>query len=244
MTARPIPFSGEMVRAILAGRKTQTRRVVQPQPDFASAEATMGAPYAAAAVVGVDATFTARPAIGLRNGPAFSFVQPNILCPFGRVGDQLWVRERWAVGACADVFSPASLSPAFWLHENGGLWYDADGAEPSHAVSPRGRWRSPRHMPRWASRITLEITDIRVQRLQEISEEDSRAEGAALWYNSLSERQLRKLSWNCYSTPLRAFVNHWHSINAKRGHGWEINPYVWAISFRASTPDLFSGAAA
>ncbi len=164
MKERPIMFTGPMVRAILDGRKTQTRRVIRPQPRWVG-----------------------DPGIPFRTEDA----DPKgiIQCPYGKPGDQLWVRETWAPNE-GDVLA-------------GKAFYRAD----NNTIVER--WRPSIHMPRWASRITLEITKVRVERLQDISEEDAKAEGSA------------------YRTEFRDI---WRSIY---GDGsWAHNPWVWVIEFR------------
>ena len=160
MKERPIIFSGPSVRAILDGRKTQTRRIVKA-PKGMSAE-----------FAGVD-----------------------FACPYGCPGDRLWVRE----------------THSFYDRECRKPYYqaDIDDWEP-------GGWRSPIFMPRWASRITLEITDVRVQRVQEITEAEAKAEGVHCAVNGSNRL---------------AFATLWDSVNAKRGFSWADNLWVWAITF-------------
>ena len=175
MKQTPILFSAPMVRAILEGCKTQTRRVINAK----------------------------------RAGH----------CPYGAPGDRLWVRETWATVATYDHLKP-SLIP-----KGDALWpvvYYAAYPEAAAWHSPnRGRVRPSIFMPRWASRITLEITGIRVERVQSIKTSDIVAEGV-----SPDESYLG--SANRYRHP---FVELWDSINYKRGYGWDQNPWVWVISF-------------
>lgn len=177
MTERPIIFSGDMVRAILDGRKTQTRRVMKPQPSPADV------------FVGDH---------GLGMGPQFR-------CSYGQSGDRLWVRETWACECCGRTLEYRAVHGRCE-----GLSYRADGG-----TGGSSGWRSPIHMPRWASRLTLDITEVRVQRVQEISEEDAVAEGVDIWAD---------------------FRPLWDSINAKRGFGWDVNPWVWALTFKPVPP--------
>jgi hypothetical protein len=145
-----------MVMAILEGRKTQTRRIIKPQPK-------------------TDEFFNCS---GIKWKDTF-YPDGDILnfCPYGKVGDTLWVREIWAVGKCADGIKPSQLHQGTWLKTNGGLWYRADKAEPTSPISPKGKWRPSIFMPRWACRIFLEVTGIRVEILREISDEDIICEG-------------------------------------------------------------------
>ena len=204
---RPIIFSGEMVKAILEGRKTQTRRVIKPQPSeswMANGNTNWSEYYK-------------RNRWG-RLEKYLWICHPTenreIVCPKGKPGDRLWVKEKWY---CAGE------------HECDGypVRFEID-AELAAAVSTK--WRAPIFMPRWASRITLEITDIRVQRVQEISEADARAEGVAP-----IPCEPASIVFNTWKAQFRfrdAFKQGWDSINAKRGYSWESNPWVFVIEFR------------
>lgn len=216
MTERPILMSAPMVLAILEDRKTNTRRVMRAQPPEWIDR------------FGVSA-FTPSGHVSGRgthpeHGPAEKFYR----CPYGVPGDRLWVKETWAAGKCSEGLSPSMLSPSFYdgpRSDNGGLWYRADSAEPAHPVTTRGRWRTSLHMPRWASRLTLEIVSVRAERLQDISEEDAKAEGVTPDADCLANRCMR---------PYRdRFLDVWDEINGKRkGCGWRDNPWVWRIEFR------------
>lgn len=187
MRERPIIMGADSVRAILDGRKTQTRRVIKPQPKF----------------------------IGAPNVP-FKTDDANpkgiINCLYGKVGDRLWVRE------------------IFNCNEEG-IAYKA--TQPDMDGMP---WKSPLFMPRGASRITLEITDIRVERVQEITEEDAKAEGIkVLPLQDDSDPS----AWYQYAPGIfqersatKSYELLWDSLNAKRGYPWESNPWVWVISFK------------
>lgn len=197
-TEHPILFNGEMVRAILSGQKTQTRRPVTPQPSD-----------------------TFLPTIGLYQRTLFDkrtgeeYPDPierfgafdevgDFPSPFGMPGDRLWVRETWGVRQlCSDpqppVFYRASVDPCPNI------------------------WRPSIHMPRWASRITLEVVSVRVQRVQEISEQDAIAEGIKMRgmtrYEGEARNEFAKLWTACYpSLP------------------WSANPWVWAVEFRTIAP--------
>jgi hypothetical protein len=208
----PILFSGPMIRALLEGRKTQTRRIVKPQPhpisqNYGEVEESDRYP----------GEF-----FQWKNGePLLSFC-----CPYGKPGDLLWVRETWAQyhtvnhrrlhhgGAIAEV-------------SDGLASYRADGHDriddlKTHirlmsgcdleAIEVNGdRWRPSIHMHRWASRLTLEITDVRVERLQDISKADKASEGG---------------------TPDQPFGTVWRTINTAPGIRWEDNPWVWALTFK------------
>lgn len=210
MTERPILFSGPMVRAILDGRKTQTRRVIKPQP-----------PSIAPSKIECDH-------IGCGEGGGFGFFDDDrdYVCPYGQPGDRLWVREKWGLWhpiekCCLPTFEyedydkethQAKLDPTYSLR------YASDGAECE-------RWRPSIHMPRWASRITLEITGIRVERVQEISEADAMAEGVDREPGTYSA----EFKLHGY---VSAFATLWDLINAKRGYGIDSNPWVWVVEFR------------
>lgn len=200
MKKHPIIFSSEMVQAILDGRKTQTRRVIKPQPKD-----------------DIEKHFTGHWISGLVDD---SYERVHI-CSYGQVGDRLWVRESWATEKIFDSMSAKQIEDTgvgtipFWYKVND--WQiDRDG-------QIRGRWRTGRFCPHWASRITLEITEIRVQRLQEITEGDAMSEGVN------SHLELNKDGWR---TAIDDFKDLWDSINIKRGYGWGINPWVWVISFK------------
>jgi len=200
MKEHPILFSGPMVRALLDGCKTQTRRAMKPQPT----------------------EFVGGPGVTLRDGspaplvPLDDSVEPygrEIVCPYGQPGDRLWVREAHAVDG-KKVFFRAG-------HE------ESEGAGPRVDI----RWRPSIHMPRWASRITLEVTTVRVERLQDISEADAIAEGCTqnhngyYWGGPHPVSGLKQLA-----TAKGAYQDLWESINGP--DSWAANPWVWAIEFR------------
>jgi len=214
---RPILFNGEMVRAILAARKTQTRRPCKPQPT-AGFEPWFGCEDGYQFWI----AHTCPPQLKTK-APDRTDHHGNYVtrCPFGRPGDRLWVREAY----CPD-----------WADK---LVYRADdptgrGArEAGYAAEPK--YRPSIHMPRWASRVTLEIGEIRVERLHDMTNSDARSEGifddgdlvgptARRLYGYASEFGWRQ--------PKRAFAHMWNVTYAKRGLGWDANPWVWVISFR------------
>jgi hypothetical protein len=190
MTERPILFSAEMVRAILEGRKTQTRRAIKPVPTFNGGGACHDADALQQDYV----------------EPYWVF--PKI-CKYGAPGDLLWVRETW--------FDPQM--------DGGRVLYAADQPE----VHPIHRRRPSIHMPRWASRITLRITDVRVERLQDISEDDAIAEGV---------KPCTSTGWNgenlVVMTAREAFADLWNDINGPGA--WDANPWVWVIAFERVKP--------
>lgn len=218
MKTRPILFSAPMVRALLAGRKTQTRRIVKPTPDW----------------VGDRGVLSYRGKVGL----------PHAVCPHGQPMDKLWVRETW----CGKVDPITSI--LMW-NEDGNTYqcyYRADG---EHVTlddgdgftatrkdgSEASPWRPSIFMPRWASRITLEITGVRVERLQDISESDAMAEGIfKLEYRgqtsyadySLTDEEAETTPM--LDSPISSYRTLWQSING--AGSWDANPWVWALTFR------------
>lgn len=189
MRERPILFSGPMVRAIIEGRKTVTRRVVKPQPDFLG---SMTAPNTPFKTLGA----------GLHG---------QIVCPYGQPGDRLWVRETFAV---------------YGDEKMAAIHYRADRP---HHVGQKGMGYKPSiHMPRWACRILLEITAVRVERLQEISEAQARAEGVQQDSDGWFDYQAP--STQCCTSAVESFRTLWSSINGTES--WTANPWVWVVEFK------------
>lgn len=194
MKERPILFSGPMVRALLAGTKTQTRRIAKPvrHPD-------LGNMYAPGALV-------------LEHEPQHVI---DRCCPYGRPGDRLWVRETHMNWWKLDPANPEG--PRLFSHVAA---YAADGYE----LEPGERWIPSIHMLRAASRILLEITGVRVERLQDINEMDAAAEGVATWApGALSPDSLN-------ADPSDQFRWLWSSINGP--DSWSANPWVWVVEFK------------
>jgi len=200
MKERPILFSAPMVRAILEGRKTMTRRVVKPEPVLEYG-VWRWQPNSSRDINLID--------------------HADMFNPFGKSGDRLWVKETWAIKDCG---RNVSLLPEAWPDgfPVSRLQYVATDEPP--ATDYWWNKRSSLFMPRWASRITLEITDVRVERLQEISGEDAIEEGAR------NTRESGDPLWDC--TALQDFRERWDALNAKRGYEWDWNPWVWVIEFR------------
>lgn len=213
MKERPILFSAPMVRAILAGTKTQTRRVMKPQPEPVPPDVVATMPSRAGkhwvAARSVQAMIDVEDFL-----QGFDTSVPGCFCPYGKPGDRLWVREAFA--PC-----PVGRSRA--------VVYRADG----DATASGGiRWTPSIHMPRWASRITLEVTDVRVQRLQDISGSDARAEGVErihCYGPDCPDGEDGCNARGCYGARER-FHELWDSING--AGAWGANPWVWALSFR------------
>ena len=201
MKERPIIFSGPMVRAILEGRKTQTRRVIKPQPPE-KYELT-GIPCAK---IGGTWTWDFHDGIHFSEnwGPEFS-----ARCPYGRPGDLLWVRETWSHRA-SDLRIAYKAGPYPW--------------DVKHDLC---KWRSSIHMPKKYARLWLRITNVRVERVQEITEEDAKLEGIeAEWRQATHPKKTYRAGMQ--------FI--WDSLNAKRGYPWESNPYVWVVEFEKAKP--------
>lgn len=190
---RPILFSAPMIKAIREGRKTQTRRIVK-------------------GLAGIDEPDN------LGDGESLWDGEKAITCPYGRPGDRLWVRETWGTIQAYDHLPPRDIpkgSPVGFKTDDIGRWCQTgcDGAA--------GKWRPSIFMPRWASRITLEIVSVQVELLQEISAEDCIAEGLST--------NLREHDAVCdLKDKYRAL---WDSINDKN-HPWDLNPWVWAVEFK------------
>lgn len=212
-----------MVRAILAGTKTQTRRVVKPVGNDGGF-VLMGSergwwPYRSDD--GESSFHSVR-----RNGAVFLDETPHA-CPYGQPGDRLWVRETWAEVPRAE---PRTDEDSPWRDDGRIMVYRADpeweGARQFLCADGVLRWAKPDHwrpsihMPRWASRITLEITDVRVERLQAISEADAIAEGCSIDPSAEGE----------WRTNRDQYEQLWNSLHGD--HAWAANPWVWVVAFR------------
>ena len=243
---RPILFSAPMVRALLASTKTQTRRIVKPQPP---ADKQRSAWY--------------EPGImGWAQEEVPAQHWHRVRSPYGQPGDRLWVREAWGYfdpdcsGENQDDDEGPGMHDSPDLMEEGNplrnFWrrrvaYRATWEEPKYGIGPDkpARWRPSIHMPRWASRITLEVTDVRVERLQDISEADAQAEGIERLpapviggWSGLNRFTLKGMgagacaglvSWNA-PTATELYQRLWTEINGPES--WDANPWVWAVSFR------------
>lgn len=209
MRERPILFSAPMVRAILAGQKTQTRRVVKwrgVQPGLNLGFSGLSVERSGSNFVLTSPT---RSSHEYRSVP-----QP---CPYGVPGDRLWVKETWSTHACFDDVRPSDITTR-------SIHYRADGEIQT------GKTRVSIHMPRWASRITLEITDGRVERLQAVSEADARAEGIVSTHDGYG---LPDGSHYHAGDPRIAYWSLWDSING--AGSTQANPWVWVVEFKRIT---------
>ncbi|HBQ5976314.1 MULTISPECIES: hypothetical protein [Klebsiella] len=230
MKERGMIFNGEMVRAILDGRKTQTRRIVK---------GTDGAvKFCKEWDINGEEIFVV---LGEKDRTGMNPVLGAISCPFGAVGDRIWVREAYRFPASLDDVSPTGVgemavatgyrkpwAPTFY--EFTGTFSDGwKGFETPPKVSDAGKLRPSIHMPRWASRILLEITDVRVERLNAISEEDARAEGI-IDGGCLNCGEPEPCGCaNPEPDATDAFAYLWQSIYGQEN--WNANPWVWVISF-------------
>ncbi len=216
MADLPIPFSAPMVRALLDGRKTQTRRVLKPQPD------------ARATFQGLE-----------RDGKALF----TIGCIYGKrrlpyaPGDRLYVREAWRCEARYDDLAPRDIP------SSAPIYYAADPDPRDSEPGCAGRYRHARFMPRWASRLTLTVTDVRVQRLADLTDEDAIAEGVTrcAWAEDMAGDGRHE--WhvpehkpgeypgltNAYPSPVAAFWELWNSLHGEGA--WERNDWVAAYTF-------------
>jgi hypothetical protein len=222
MKSRPIPFSAPMVRALLNGSKTQTRRVVKPDMNLEQRQST-GFSYTDKKGMRWMCGVGSSDAETMRN-----FTRQH--CPYGQPGDQLWVREAWRARREFDSVKPSDLEGPVDGILGTPIIYEAS----RHESVQFGKLRRSMFMPRWASRITLEITGVRVERLQDISEADAIAEGIktnAAWpggffknYLLNSEQDVRALP------PVRSYQSLWESINGPGS--WGANPWVWVVEFK------------
>lgn len=210
----PIIFSTESIKAILNNKKTMTRRIIKPQPVWHSEWGTMGYEWKDKAFV--DSEF--------RN-KMINF------CSYGKIGDILWVREIWTDWNCCgcreNKNSCACSNKDFFekFPHYGEIVFKSDYKEMDGVDI--GRWKSPMFMPKKYSRIKLEIINIKVERLWDITEEDTIAEGIK------DPNDFKEMPSYLSSDHYRLkFEKLWNSINAKCGFRWELNPWIWCISFR------------
>lgn len=225
MTERPILFSAPMVRAILENRKTQTRRIV-------SDKARIGYPHHEIEKAD-EVSFTAG---------SLSFTWD---CPYGAPGDHLWVREVFGIhdGDYGTVLRWRADQASVWVGARGPHGESEDFILGGPVEDPPviRRWKPSIHMPRWASRITLEVTGVRVERLRDISEADAKAEGCEdltmdqeaidALANDLTEANALALALGPGTFTAKCeFMDLWQSING--ADSWANNPWVWVVEFR------------
>ena len=213
MKERPILFSAPMVRAILAGAKTVTRRVCKPMQRWVDQECRE-----VRHLDGIPHHFMKGAELPIE----------RLRSPYGVAGDRLWVREAWRTSVKLDARNGTEIAKecldAGYHRPWAPIEYGADGARHDWNGldwGEPGRARSARFMPRWASRLTLDVVSVRVERVQEITESDAYAEGV----ESLAPKEH-------YETARDHFRALWDSINAARGFGWDANPWVFRVEFR------------
>jgi len=227
MKERPILFNGAMVRALLAGTKTQTRRVVKKSESW---------PMSAVRATMLESRGTAMAVDAQR-----LTYGPEIKCPYGQPGDRLWVRETWQ-GPLLQEFeidADPDWHYASHIHQYQNpahCEYAADGGpSPEYTDADdvmRQGWRPSIHMPHWASRITLEITSVRVERLQDISEADALAEGIVRQPDG--GYGLADTTHYHHTDPSQSYLSLWEAINGEGSV--EANPWVWVVEFRSTHP--------
>ncbi len=233
MKTRPILFRHEMVPFIQSGNKVQTRRVIK-----------RSLPYRAVRWVEMgDDTWYAETNSGKMFLNNEEWSKP-LICPYGIMDDHLWVREKWGISYCDDhidalydiwyaademILSKSPATRKERIEWSGKLF--ADQICPDDDKMPG--WRPSIHMPRWASRLTLQVLSVRVEPLQAISDRDAMAEGVYEWYKA---EQHDRDSWSYWeprhgSGAARKFSELWDEIHSKRFFPWESNPWVWVIEF-------------
>jgi hypothetical protein len=209
----PILFSTPMVQAILDGRKTMTRRVIKRGNVLPTGE------WLGEIREGGQWCTNPKPDVLWTGFKSQYGAEAYYMCPYGQPGDRLWVKETW--WADREIWQDA-----------GTFLYKADAPFPA-PWSNDFKWRSSRFMPKAAARIWLEVVNVRVERLKEITQDDAVSEG-------MTRHIRRELGWAaCESeeefnlTQARStFQELWDHLNAKRGYGWDENPWVWVVSFR------------
>lgn len=221
MKTRGILFGAPMVRALLSGTKTQTRRIYKPresEPYEIMGELPNGKPW--------PHWFDPN------QGPEYH----PVVCKYGEPGDILYVRETFSSFNRAGGRCKPSAAEYILFADGSQMRRDGHITPPLAEYAPDAfdgiKWRPSIYMPRWASRITLEVTDVRVERLQEITEEDARAEGAGNLCGVGNMRVMLEMGQARYE-----FASIWGTINGEYGpKSWADNPWVWAISFRRIAP--------
>lgn len=228
MKEHPILFSGPMVKAILEGRETQTRRIV----DWKRLHKQAGLTFPTKCRL---AWFTILNGWGIDAGDS---VMRAVDCPYGQPGSRLWLKETWQYADWTDDGYPfiryaannetkliESGIPDAWEQKLEDAWCRLS-TDANYAIDQKAAdrvWRPSIFMPRWASRITLKVTAVRVERLQNISENDALAEGVESWKRG-----------ETYEAAKSKYAALWESINGPGS--WAKNPWVWALSFKRITP--------
>lgn len=251
-----ILFSGDMVKAILDGRKTQTRRVIKfPLHGRFKDQAAAHVEFASVNRDGAGDWVAWRPTP--MTDEATARIYPNgggFHCPYGKPGDRLLVRETWQYANWTRRGEPIlryraddetvlfgwDQIPLDWHEKLEDVWAGLSESE-NYSIDQRAadrKWRPSLFMPRWAARLALRVVDVRVERLQEISKADAIAEGLDSFtvnygrtVNTMTMWRARNCDDGGYPNPIECFENLWDSINAKRGWSWEVNPWVWVVEF-------------
>lgn len=212
-----------MIRALLDGSKTQTRRAMRNQPH------EEWLPFDYGDLHGYDRDGELSPDRVIGWGVFNAEGDVGFKCPYGAPGDRLWVRETWNQFPAWQGYFYAADDHSFGIGQD-----DDPDHIPEHAIS----WRPSIHMPRAASRITLEITDVRVERLQDISETDAIAEGVNRFPGLLHDDDAAAMNRigpvDMDSFPIARYAALWESLNGTGN--WEANPWVWVLAFRRVTP--------
>lgn len=226
MRERPILFNADMVRAVLDGRKTQTRRIIQSAAKNMQASGHKVIEYREPG----DKWYGEHVfSMCNQSGTWCDYTKEQFLakCPFGAVGDRVWLRETFRVHSRA-----TDVATLVYKASEQQSWTQQTHRVPIEKCNKPAvvdKWTPSIHMPRWASRITLEITGVRVERMFDISEADARAEGV---------EQLRGGFWRHYQpgwtqhqlSARGSFVTLWKSIYGEEG--WQANPWVWVVDFK------------
>lgn len=209
--ARPILFNTEMVQALLDGRKTMTRRVIKKLPNHWKESG-----------VNMYGEFLFYP----DNEFELENFEPTFKCPYGEIGDLLYVRETYLPRRDLTETDTDSRKRRYCYYKatTPGAAFDKN-----HFHDYSNRWKPSVHMPRWASRLTLEITNVKVERLLDITEEDARLEGVKQLTNEPTYKNYIKEDTPC-GTAKGSFKSLWQSINGKEG--LESNPWVWVVEFK------------
>lgn len=267
MKERPILFSAPMVRALLDGNKTQTRRVLKRQPDEHHWQRLPGYELKPSKIVTINDRSAVKFYHAIPQNREWDTALDWLLCQYGHPGDRLWVREAWGYfdpdgtgedydrdhneegksGPCtaysAEMLQEGSPLRDYWRRR---IAYKATFAEQKYGMGPVGpsRWRPSIHMPRWASRITLEITGVRVERLQAISMHDVGEEGIGALLEDPDSKPGQAFSQAEHAaiagfpgriTPeVKGYAALWEQING--AGSWDANPWVWVVEFKNVTP--------
>lgn len=232
MSDKPILFSSPMVRALLDGRKTQTRRVIKPQPSYIESSGRWHWPIPKSKQHGCDAVVTAS-----REWHEYLLAHQR---PWHAVGDRLWARETWRAhgwhGDCVEIAYAAQRGLVGWSEQHEQIRYPNGDRNAFKYYAPKGPdfWRPSLFMPRWASRLTLTVTDVRIERLEDISEDDAIAEGVVDMgrrdgepYAHCVIPDMPDILMEHDAVPVYAQL--WEKINGEGA--WQANPWVVAYTF-------------